>query len=49
MLFIIQALHYNKGQVHFLSFIEKTIFRHICVSDKIYSGVRIQWSLLRKL
>jgi hypothetical protein len=25
------------------------IFRHICVSDKIYSGVRIQWSLLLEL
>ena len=25
MLFIIQALHYNKRQVHFLSFIDKTM------------------------
>ena len=29
MLFIIQALHYNKRQVHFLSFIDKTMHKSI--------------------
>jgi hypothetical protein len=27
MFFIIQALHYNKRQVHFLSFIDKTMHK----------------------
>ena len=29
MLFIIQVLHYNKRQVHFLSFIDKTMHRSL--------------------
>jgi hypothetical protein len=29
MFFIIQALHYNKRQVHFLSFIDKTMHKSI--------------------
>jgi hypothetical protein len=53
MLFIIQALHYNKRQVHFLSFIDKKMHRsldYVCGFSRVsqfctswtYNTVRVQ-------
>jgi hypothetical protein len=42
MLYIIQALHYNKRQVHFLSFIDKTMHKSLDCTNWTYNTVRVQ-------